>query len=117
MTQYADYKYYKEEYKGNMPLADFDRLAKIASTQIKLNTFNRIDETDVPEEVKFCTCVIVDKMLATMKNEGKSSESVGPWSVSYTSSQDGKKAIENTMVEFLANVVDKNGTPLLYRGC
>lgn len=117
MTQYADYKYYKEEYKGNMPETDFEKLSKIASAQIKLNTFNRIDEAEVPAEVKFCMCVIVDKMLITMKNEGKLSESVGPWSVSYASSQEGRKTIENTMVEFLANLVDKNGTPLLYRGC
>ena len=37
MTQYADYKYYKEEYKGNMPETDFEKLSKIASAQIKLN--------------------------------------------------------------------------------
>ncbi|MBO5179278.1 MAG: hypothetical protein J6B87_02905 [Clostridia bacterium] len=119
MTQYADYKYYKEEYKGDMPETDFDRMSKKASAKIKANTFGRIDESNPQEEVKYCTCVIADALLVASKIEGKSSESVGSWSVSYdnNSKADTNSVVESIIKEFLSEVYTADGTPVLYRGC
>lgn len=117
MTQYADYNYYKSEYKGNMPDTDFDRLSKIASAKIKANTFGRICENNIPDEVKYCTCVLADKLLSLSKSEGKTSESVGSWSVQYADSKDGKEMIAQIIKEFLSETYTNDGTPVLYRGC
>ena len=39
---------------------NFDRLAIEASNYINQKTFGRIDENDVPEKVKYVTCLIID---------------------------------------------------------
>ena len=117
MTQYADYGYYISEYKGNMPETDFDRMSKIASAKIKANTFGRIDEKNVHDAVKYCTCVISDMLLVANKGMGKTSESVGSWSVQYADSKEGKEMITQILKEFLSEVYTSDGTPLLYRGC
>ena len=117
MTQYADYKYYKNEYKGDMPETDFDRMSKIASAKIKANTFGRIDEKNTQDEVKYCTCVLADKLLNISKSECKTSESVGSWSIQYADSKEGKELITQTIKEFLSETYTADGTPVLYRGC
>lgn len=119
MTQYADYDYYISKYKGNMPESDFDRMSKIASAKIKANTYGRIDEKDVQDEVKYCACVLADKLFKISKSEGKFSESVGSWSISYSGNSkiDEDKMITSTIKEFLSEVYTEDGTPLLYRGC
>ena len=119
MTQYADYSYYIEKYKGSMPEPDFNKMSKSASTKIKASTFGRIDEKNPQEEVKWCTCVLADKLLSYSKSEGKSSESVGSWSVSYdnNSKADTEKTVRDVIKEFLSEVYTEDGTPVLYRGC
>ena len=117
MTQYADYDYYKSVYKGDMPKLDFDKMSKLASAKIKANTFGRIDEKNVCDTVKHCTCVIAEMLLTTSKSAGKTSESVGSWSVQYADSREGKETIAQVLKEFLSEVYASDGTPLLYRGC
>lgn len=119
MTQYADYSYYIEKYKGSMPEPDFNKMSKSASTKIKASTFGRIDEKNPQEEVKWCTCVLADKLLSYSKSEGKSSESVGSWSISYSNNTqtDVDKMIIATIKEFLSETYTTDGTPVLYRGC
>lgn len=117
MTQYANYNYYISTYKGTMPEADFSRLSVIASMKIKANTFGRIDENNIQDEVKYCTCVLADKLLTASKSENKTSETVGPWTVHYADSKSGQELIQSTLKEFLSEVYTEDGTPLLYRGC
>ena len=117
MTQYANYDYYISKYKGTMPETDFSRLSVIASMKIKANTFGRIDENNVPDEVKFCTCILADKLLNISKSENKTSESVGSWSIQYADSKSGRELIQSTLKEFLSEVYTEDGTLLLYRGC
>ncbi len=117
MTSYIDYKFYKEEYGGNMPESSFKRLSIEASAYIKKNTFNRIDEKDIPNEVKLCTCSIAEQLKKLEKREGKTSESVGSWSVNYQEGSKDDKKLYDTLKNYLLDLVDKNGTPLLYRGC
>ena len=119
MTQYADYSYYKDTYKGSMPEPDFNRMSKSASIKIKANTFGRIDEENPQEEVKWCTCVIADALLTASKSKGKSSDSVGSWSISYdnNSKNDTDETVQSIIKEFLSEVYTTDGTPVLYRGC
>ncbi len=117
MTQYADYDYYINKYKGTMPESDFDRMSIIASNKIKANTFGRIDENNIPEEVKYCMCAISDKLLSLGNSEGKTSESVGSWSVQYAESKEGRDLIIQTIKEFLLETYTSDGIPVLYRGC
>jgi hypothetical protein len=99
-----------------MPEALFNRLAIIASAKIKANTFGRIDESNIPNEVKLCTCNIADILKELEKSEGKKSESVGSWSITYDADEN-KSKINSIMKDYLSDLVDSEGTPLLYRGC
>ena len=114
MESYVDYNYYIEN-GGNMPEFDFNRFSKLATAKIKANTFDRVDITNIPEEIKYCTCVIANKLKTAEKNDGKSSESVGSWSVSYDKNTNAE--VVELIKEILQGVVDANGVPLLYRGC
>ena len=117
MAQYTTYEYYIDTYKGNIPKNEFEQLSRTASAKIKSLTFGRIDEQNIPDEVKYCICVIVDKLMNQFQNAGKSSESVGQWSVTYMTSNDGTSEIKSIVSDYLSECYDSNGTPLLYRGC
>ncbi len=117
MKPFIDYAYYTNVYKGTMPETDFNRFVIIATQKIKLHTFSRINEDNIQEEVKYCTCILVDKIAAFTKNENKTSESVSSWSISYKDSSSFDDLIVDTLKAFLSNCRDENGTPLLYRGC
>lgn len=107
---YVDHTFYKDSYHGIMPSTIFNRLAIVASAYIKRHTFGRIDINNVPDDVKYCTCALADKLLKIEKREGKTSEKVGTWSVDYVDNQEDEKSKYQTLVEYL----DPN---LLYRGC
>jgi hypothetical protein len=85
--------------------------------RLKHILFGRINENAIPEEVKYCACVLTDKISAFSKNENKASESVSSWSVTYRDVSSNDEALSETIKEFLAECKDENGTPLLYRGC
>lgn len=117
MRPYVNYEYYVNVYKGDMPEPKFSRFAMIATQKIKLHTFSRIKENAIPEEVKYCTCVLADKLSKLNKNEGIASEKVSSWSVSYKDSSFCDESIAAIIKEFLFDCKDENGTSLLYRGC
>jgi len=107
---YVDYTFYKDNYHGIMPSSIFDRLVIGASAYIKRNTFSRIDETNILDEVKYCACTLADKMLKIEKREGKKSESVGTQSASYVE----KSQDDADKYQILTDYLDPK---LLYRGC
>ena len=117
MKPFVDYAFYTSIYKGLMPETDFNRFVMIATQKIKLYTFGRIEEDNIQEEIKYCACVLVDKIEVFTKNENKTSESVSSWSISYKDSSSCDDIITDTLKEFLSDCRDKSGTPLLYRGC
>lgn len=119
MEAYADYQYYIDKYKGNMPQSDFIRLSLQATLKIKAHTFGRVDINNVQEEVKFCTCLLADKLFKLINSEGKASESVGSWSINYTNNSNTEvdKVATQVIKECLSEVYTEDGTPLLYRGC
>jgi hypothetical protein len=117
MKPFIDYAYYTSVYKGTLPEVNFSRFVMIATQKIKAHTFGRINENAIPEEVKYCACVLTDKISAFSKNENKASESVSSWSITFRDSRSNDEIISETIKEFLAECKDENGTPLLYRGC
>ncbi len=101
---------------GTMPEASFNKISIDISAYIKRNTSNRIDENNIPDQVKFCTCALVDKAKELMKRNGKISESVGSWSVNYQGNSEDSKAMYDLLVHYLLYEKDSNGEFLLYRG-
>lgn len=95
MTAYADYDYYKNVYHGKaVPSDDFDRAALMATMYIDKITFGRISGNDVDDRIRNACCAAAEVYYssdagcsaAAASAAGKSSEKVGDYSVSYSSS-------------------------------
>jgi hypothetical protein len=100
--QYLTY----EEYKalgGALDLTPFNLLEFEARRKIDLRTDNRLvnlESKDIPSEVKLCEYKMIDSVLKAYDeqvNRGKSSESVGSYSVTYNS--DMKEIIKSKNAE------------------
>lgn len=107
----------KKNMGGKMPETTFTRLSLEASMYIKKNTYNRVDKDNIPEEVQYCTSSIADKLQKIEKRNGKTSESVGSWSINYQENSEDEKELYDTLVNYLSEVKDSEGVFLLYRGC
>lgn len=70
MTNYTDYDFYKDTYKGNMPVDDFERLVIRASYEVQKNIFNR-DITGYEDEVQLATCSVADILYKIEQIEQK----------------------------------------------
>lgn len=62
MTNYTDYDFYKDTYKGNMPEDDFNKLVIRACYEVRKNIFNR-DIKGYEDEVQMATCSVADVLL------------------------------------------------------
>ena len=118
----------KDEYKSilgtdNVP-ENFDNLNIEASNYINYKTFGRIDENNVPEQVQYATCLIVN--LINEENEKLSqigslkSQNIEGWSESYSTPEEIKQDYSDkkytVLQEQLWNVIGIDGNPLLYAG-
>ena len=118
VLNYTNYVYYQNTYKGDLiPSNKFEFYARKATQFIKINTFERIDELNVSDEVQMCCCELAEleyRVSNTAKTDGVTSEKVGEYSVSYESAQsirDNKqKDMKNVLKLWLAD------TGFLYRG-
>lgn len=103
---------------------DFDNLDIQASNYINYKTFGRIDENNIPEQVKYVTCLIINliddenKKLSEIGN--LKSQNIEGWSESYSTPEEIKADYEDkkysTLKEYLWNVIGIDGNPLLYCG-
>lgn len=128
MTNYIDYDFYTNTYKGNMPELDFIKVVARASAEVRKNIFNR-DITKYQEEVQMVTCSVADilfkieqlenKKDTILSNNNLKSESVGDYSRTFDT-----LGIDNVNVE-ISNQKEKIKeelrryllhTGLLYRG-
>lgn len=121
MNPYADEKFYKEQFLCGKKAAlteGFAYYARDATQKIKRYTGDNIDGDNVPECVKMCCCEVAELTFGYEKSlgdtGGRSSESVGGWSVSYESREQSARA----HAERVRDCVYKwlGGTGLLYRG-
>lgn len=118
----------EEEYKStlgtdNVP-EDFNKLNIQASSYINSNTHGRIDKNDIPEQVKYATCLIID--LTNEENTKLSeignlkSQNIEGWSESYMTADEIKQNYSNkkytVLQEQLWNIIGIDGYPLLYAG-
>lgn len=118
----------EEEYKellgtDNVP-NDFKNLNIEASAYINHKTFGRIDKNNVPEEVKYVTCLIInlqneeDTKLTEIGN--LKSQNIEGWSESYSTPEEIKSDYEDkkqkAINKYLWNVIGIDGNPLLYCG-
>ena len=103
---------------------DFNNLVIKASSYINYNTHGRIDEKDVPEQVKYTTCLIIDLIdeedtkISEIGN--LKSQNIEGWSESYSTPEEIKKNYSSKKYEALKenlwDVIGIDGNPLLYSG-
>lgn len=118
----------EEEYKSilgtdNVP-NDFKNLNIKASSYINSNTHGRININNIPEQVKYATCLIID--LINEENTKLSdignlkSQNIEGWSESYSTPEEIKTDYEDkkqkVLNQYLWNVIGIDGNPLLYCG-
>ncbi|HJJ11763.1 MAG TPA: hypothetical protein OIM48_00375 [Clostridiaceae bacterium] len=118
----------EDEYKkllGKESIPDnFNNLVIKASSYINFNTHGRVDKDNVPEEVQYATCLIID--LINEENDKLSkignlkSQNIEGWSESYMTSDEIKQDYSNkkytVLQEQLWNVIGIDGNLLLYCG-
>ena len=82
---YADYAFYTDTYKGNaIPSTEFGRLSERATEYIDEQTLDKAkDYTDTDSRLKKACCAVADVYYKYENGGGKSSESVGNYSVTY----------------------------------
>lgn len=111
---YADYSFYTKQFLGvAIAETDFERLSLRASQFLDYYTGNRAKNYNADDSVKNACCALAETYQAierTGAKAGISSESVGSYSVSYTTEQDVKTMLANVARRYLAF------TGLLYRG-
>ena len=118
----------EEEYKkilgiDNVP-KDFKNLNIEASNYINYKTFGRIDKNNIPEQVKYATCLIIN--LQEEENTKLSeignlkSQNIEGWSESYSTPEEIKSDYEDkkqkVINQYLWNVIGVDGNPLPYCG-
>lgn len=118
----------EEDYKkllGKDSIPDnFNNLVIQASSYINYNTHGRIDIDNIPEQVQYATCLIID--LINEENDKLSkignlkSQNIEGWSESYATPEEIKQDYANkkytVLQEQLWNVIGIDGNPLLYSG-
>ena len=118
----------EEEYKSilgtdNVP-NDFKNLNIKASNYINHKTFGRIDENNIPEQVRYSTCLIInlqDEENTKLFEIGNlKSQNIEGWSESYSTPEEIKSDYEDkkqkAINQYLWNVIGIDGNPLLYCG-
>lgn len=103
---------------------DFENLIIKASNYINHKTQGRIDKNNVPEQVQYVTCLIVnlicEKETKISEIGNLKSQNIEGWSETYSTPEEVEKDYSNKMFEvlkeYLWNVIGTDGNPLLYCG-
>lgn len=121
--QYLEFNEYRG-LGGTLDLTPFNLLEFEARRKIDLRTQNRLRGIEeIPQEVKLCIFKMIDTVLKSYDeeiNRGKSSESVGSYSVSYNN--DMKEIIKSKNAELDDLILSElygvivNGQHILYLG-
>lgn len=103
---------------------NFTQLNYQASNYIYYKTNGRINANNIPEKVKYVTCLIINLINEKQTNEieigNLSSTNIEGWSETYADRQSTdvayEKEIQALLDAWLFDVTDANGTPILYKG-
>lgn len=113
------------ELLGSESIPDnFDNLVIKASNYINYNTHGRIDKNNIPEQVKYVTCLIIDLINKAEIEKSEignlKSQNIEGWSESYTTPDEIDKKLDNDkysiLQRYLWNIIGIDGQPLLYAG-
>lgn len=91
LTKLVDYEYYSKNYGGSsIPESSFNNFSIKASAYVNKYTSNRINDSNINDNIKNCTCEIVDLLYSQNSKKIKiendklvASETVGKHSKSY----------------------------------
>ena len=122
--EYITYEEYNE-IGGVLDVTAFARYKVRAFSVITKATFGRVKKMlNIPEEVKHLCRDLIEYLnynVNQSKNITSESQSQGgaSESVSYANktTADTTEDIEQMIYDYLASVMDDEGTPLIYRGC
>ena len=124
MLKYITESKYKELLGATSIPNDFNKLVVEASNYINHKTFGRIDENNIPEQVQYVTCLIIDlinEQETKISEIGNlKSQNIEGWSETYSTPEEIKKEysqkMQTTLSTYLWNVIGTDGNPLLYCG-
>ncbi len=124
MLEYITEIEYKKLLGANSIPDNFKNLVIKASNYINYMTHGRIDKDNIPEQVKYTTCLIlnlIEEENTKLKEIGNlKSQSIEGWSESYSTPDEIKKDYSekkySTLKEYLWDVIGNDGNPLLYSG-
>ena len=124
MLKYITEQEYKELLGKESIPDNFNNLVIEASNYINYKTFGRIDENNVPEQVKYVTYLIInlqDEENIKLSEIGNlKSQNIEGWSESYSTPEEIKTDYEDkkqkVLNQYLWNVIGTDGNPLLYCG-
>lgn len=122
MVTYIDEEFYinNQEDKA-IPDSDLKRLIIEASSYIKKQTLNRISLNNIPYEVKYATCLIVNKLYEFEEKKKEignlKSQNIEGWSETYQDINSLKIEVEKDKTEilemYLSDLVGNDGNFLL----
>ena len=124
MLKYITENEYKELLGKNSIPDNFDNLNIQVSNYINYKTFGKIDENNIPEQVKYATCLIInlqDEENTKLSEIGNlKSQNIEGWSETYSTPKEIESDYEDkkysTLKQYLWNVIGTDGNPLLYCG-
>lgn len=115
---YADYEFYQNRYCGNMPAADFRRLAVKASAYLDQLTFGRIREgwetSPHADRIRTACCAAADVYRLQEQGGGVASETNDGISVTYVNGVGHGKSESGQLYD--AIVMHLGRTGLMYAG-
>ena len=103
---------------------NFNNLVIEASAYINYKTLGRVDENDVPEQVQYVTCLIINLIAEENKKLTEignlKSQNIEGWSESYSTPEEIKNDYEDkkqkAINKYLWNVIGIDGNSLPYCG-
>lgn len=124
MLEYITEIEYKKLLGANSIPDNFKNLVIKASNYINYMTHGRIDKNNIPEQVKYTTCLILnltEEENTKLKEIGNlKSQNIEGWSESYSTPEeikaDYKEKKYSILKEYLWDVIGTDGNPLLYSG-
>lgn len=123
MLEYITSKEYQRLLGKSIP-NNFNQLVIEASSYINRQTFGRIDINNIPEKVKYATCLIVDLINEEQNKLSEignlKSQNIEGWSETYSTPEEIKTDYankkESILNQYLWDVIGIDGNPLLYCG-
>ena len=124
MLTYITVEDYMELLGANSIPDNFDKVVIEASNYINRKTFGRVNQNNIPKQVKYVTCLIIDLIneqetkLSEISN--LKSEDIEGWKKTFATPKEIKEyysgKIQATLSTYLRDVIGKDGLPLLYCG-